>query len=106
TRHRALIDVNKPIKESQVELNRKKFHADQARRREVQEKVWRQMNLHVENAIRARMGDPTAEDRIAEVLRDIDERKERERRAAAEEEECTKTEDAEGHEDAAETSAA
>jgi hypothetical protein len=100
TRHRALIDVNKPTKESQAELNRKKSLADQERREDMEEKLWRQMNLHVENAIRARMGDPTApRDRIAAVLKKFDERNERRQRAAREEVEQAPTEAAREDED-------
>ena len=102
TRHRAVVDVNTPTKEPRAELNRKKFHADRISRREAEERIWRQMNLHVENAIRARMGDPGAEDRIASVLKRIEEEKERERREALLEKEWTTTRDADANENASE----
>ncbi len=71
TRHRTLVDVNKPTKESQAELNRKKFFADQAQTRDAQKRFWELLDQHVSNAIRHRMGDASVEDRIARALKSL-----------------------------------
>ncbi|HEY1963173.1 MAG TPA: hypothetical protein VGG69_12190 [Rhizomicrobium sp.] len=79
TRHRSLIDVNRPTKESQAELNRKKFYAGQAKNRNLEKHFWKTLDEHVSNAIRHRMGDATVEDRIAYALKSLDEWEEADR---------------------------
>lgn len=68
SRNRSTVDVNKATKESQAELNRKKYWQNEVDRRKALEKVSRLMDEVTEEAVRARMGDPAARDRIKHQL--------------------------------------
>lgn len=81
TRHRSFSETNQMTKADKAELNAKKIELSVRQDRFDQEKVWRKLDEHVENAIKARTGDPDAHDRIKWVLDEIEEWKERDRKS-------------------------
>ena len=65
-RRRTIVEVPQKVDKKKAELN--SYFQKQKMNAETERKIWNRMNEHVENSIRARMGDKSAEDRIAYVL--------------------------------------